>query len=68
MAQSLKEQHPGIVTVTRKWGRWQHHVDYSGFKFNKIKLKKGVKIPYGVNNYGMVLQQLVNGKWIEKEL
>lgn len=31
MAMSLKAQHPDLVTVTRKWDRWQHHVDYSGF-------------------------------------
>lgn len=36
MAQSLKEQHPDLVTITRKWGRWQHHVDYSGF-IQKLK-------------------------------
>lgn len=36
MAESLKEQHPDCVTVTRKWGRWQHHVDYSHFKRNKL--------------------------------
>lgn len=68
MAQSLKEQHPDIVRVTRKWGRYQHHVDYSGFRKNKLILKKGIKINEGVNNYGMVLQQLVDGKWIDKEL
>ena len=56
MAQSLKEQHPDIVKVTRKWGRWQHHVDYSGFERNQLKLKKGVVIPKGFNNYGMVLE------------
>ena len=56
MAESLREQHPDIVKVTRKWGRWQHHVDYSGFERNQLKLKKGVVIPKGFNNYGMVLE------------
>ncbi len=32
MAQSLQEQHPDIVTITEKWGRFQHQVDYSGFR------------------------------------
>jgi len=36
MAESLKAQHPEIVTITRKWGRWQHHVDYKPFR--KLKL------------------------------
>jgi hypothetical protein len=56
MAQSLVEQHPDVARITRKWGRWQHHVDYSRFKNNELRLKPGVVIPEGVNNYGMILQ------------
>lgn len=55
MAQSLQQQHPDVVKITRKWGRWQHQVDYRPFKNNKLLLKPGVTIPQGVNNYGMVL-------------
>ena len=55
MAQSLVGQHPDVTTIKQKWGRWQHVVDYSGFKRNKLKLKDGVEIPKGVNNYGMIL-------------
>jgi len=66
MAQSLVDQHPDIVKVSWKWGRYQHHVDYSGFRKNKLILKEGVEIQEGVNNYGMVLQDLVKGKWINK--
>jgi len=55
MAQSLQRQHPDVVKITRKWGRWQHQVDYRRFKRNKLILKEGVQIPEGVNNYGMVL-------------
>ena len=55
MAQSLQEQHPDIVKVTRKWGRWQHQVNYRPFKKNKLIEKPGVVIPRGVNNYGMKL-------------
>jgi len=39
MAESLREQHPDIVTVTEKWGRPQHHVDYRVFRFNELKPK-----------------------------
>src|SRR5688572_33095704 len=28
MARSLQLQHPDVTKVVRKWGRWQHHVDY----------------------------------------
>jgi hypothetical protein len=44
MAESLAAQHPEIVTVTRKFNRWQHHVDYSGFKRNELILRKDAQI------------------------
>jgi hypothetical protein len=56
MAQSLQEQHPEFVKISQKWGRWQHVVDYSFFKRNKL-IKKNVEIKNGVDNYGMVLQK-----------
>jgi hypothetical protein len=56
MAESLCEQHPDVAKITRKWGRWQHQVDYRPFKKNRPILREGVVIPEGVNNYGMVLQ------------
>ena len=30
-AESLKEQHPDVTKVVKKFGRWHHQVDYSGF-------------------------------------
>jgi hypothetical protein len=58
MARSLAEQHPDVVRVTRKWGRWQHHVDYRPFKRNKLIRKPGLVIPDEPNEYGMKLVQL----------
>jgi TET-Associated Glycosyltransferase len=58
MAESLVEQHPDVAKITRKWGRWQHQVDYRPFKKNRLILKEGVIIPDGVNNYGMELRVL----------
>ena len=55
MAQSLLDQHPDVVHITRKWGRWQHHVDYRPFQRNRLILKKGVTIPKDVDNYGLEL-------------
>lgn len=55
MAQSLQRQHPDVVKIGRRWGRWQHIVDYRPFKNNKLVKREGVIIPQGVNNYGMVL-------------
>ncbi len=51
-AKSLQEQHPDVVKITRKFGRWHHHVNYKPFKYNKL-IKKNIPIPKGVNNYGM---------------
>ena len=55
MAKSLQRQHPDVTKVVRKWNRWQHEVDYRPFKNNRLRLKHGVVIPEGVDNYGMVL-------------
>lgn len=58
MAQSLADQHPDVARVSFKWGRPQHHVDYSKFKKNKLKLKPGLEIPEGINEYGLVLRRV----------
>jgi hypothetical protein len=55
-AASLAAAHPDVVVVTHKWGRIHHHVDYSRFiKGNKLKLKDGIIIPRGVDEYGLKL-------------
>jgi hypothetical protein len=68
MAKSLQQQHPELVKVTRKWGRWQHHIDYKIFRKNKLKKKPDVVIPEGVNNYGMQLEMLKEGEWTKINL
>lgn len=55
MAQSLVRQHPDVASVSRKWGRWQHHVDYRKFKANKLRRRPSVEIREGVDDYGMIL-------------
>lgn len=57
MAQSLQAQHPDVVKIAWKWGRWQHQVDYRPFKKNRPILRPGVVIPDEPNNYGMVLRK-----------
>lgn len=59
MAQSLVDQHPDITKIAWKWGRWQHHVDYRGFRKNVPQLKPGVD-PQGVDDRGMKLFQAKN--------
>ena len=55
MAKSLQDQHPDVVKIQRKWGRWQHKVDYTRFKGNKLIKHDDVAVSEGVNNYGMKL-------------
>lgn len=55
MAQSLQHQHPDVVKITRKWGRWQHQVDYRPFKNNRLIKRDDIEIPQGANEYGMKL-------------
>lgn len=54
MAQSLKRQHPDVVDIKWKWGRWQHSVNYKPFKRNLLVLREGVTVPKDRNEYGMV--------------
>jgi hypothetical protein len=54
-AESLKEQHPDVVEIVKKYGRWHHQVDYRPFKKNKLIMKKNISIKNGIDNYGMVL-------------
>ena len=58
MAEELRKKHPDVTTIVWKWGRWQHQVDYSPFRHNKLILKPDVVVPKGVDNYGMRLKFL----------
>ena len=60
-AKSLQDQHPDVAKVTKKFGRWHHHVNYKPFARNKLIKKEGVIIPKGVNNYGMKLVEYKKG-------
>ncbi|KKN56710.1 hypothetical protein LCGC14_0569390 [marine sediment metagenome] len=55
MAQSLQQQHPDVTEIVWKWDRWQHRVDYTPFKKNRLIKRPGITIPKGINNYGMKL-------------
>ncbi len=58
MAESLRDQHPDIVTITEKWGRAQHQVNYKPFWRNKLKRRSDISPwPSGINEYGMTLQE-----------
>ena len=52
MAESLFKQHPDIVKVVRRFGRWHHLVNYKGFKKN-VLVKTDQTAPEIVWDYGM---------------
>ena len=54
-SEMLAKMHPDVARVVWRYGRWHHYVDYSPFKKNALRYKSNVKIPKGVNNYGMKL-------------
>jgi hypothetical protein len=56
-AKSLADQHPDVVKVVWKFGRWHHQVDYRPFKKNKL-VRKPINLFGGINNYGMVLKEI----------
>lgn len=59
-AEELYMAHPDVVKIVWKFNRWHHEVDYRPFKGNELKLKPGIEISQGVNNYGMVLKKLTD--------
>jgi hypothetical protein len=58
-SQMLARLHPDVATVVWRFNRWHHHVDYSSFKHNRLILRKNLIISEGVNNYGMVLKNIL---------
>jgi hypothetical protein len=51
----LAALHPDVAEVVWRYGRWHHHVDYSPFKDNKLKLVKRKK---NTQTYSMVLEEV----------
>ena len=51
----LVEAHPDVARLVWRYDRWHHHVDYSSFRQNKLKIKKDIHVETEINNYGMKL-------------
>lgn len=64
--EELRAAHPDIVQLTEKWGRWHHHVDYSGFR-QQLRRRPDVVIPDAPNEFGMVLEERIGGVWAESQ-
>jgi hypothetical protein len=54
MAQSLVDQHPDVVRLQKRFGRYQHLVDYRPFKANLLRRKPEFRdLPDGIDEYGL---------------
>ena len=60
MAESLREQHPDVTSVERKWRRWQHQVDYRRFASNQLIMRPDAVIPD--DDYGLTLGAMPEGE------
>lgn len=50
----LKRMHPDVTTLTRRWGRWHHQVNYKPFKSNA--LQKNPDPPVEPSRYDLKLR------------
>ncbi len=63
-SEMLVRLHPDVAKVAWKFERWHHHVDYSRFT-TALRRRPGLQIREGVDNFGMILEQLdpASGSW-----
>jgi hypothetical protein len=54
----LARMHPDVARVAMRWGRVHHVVDYRRFKGNRLRLRPGVELREGIDNFGMELRML----------
>lgn len=57
--ESLIQQHPDVVKMTEKFGRFHHHVNYKPFKNNKMILKENVCYVDENTDYDMKLIKII---------
>jgi hypothetical protein len=62
-SEMLAQMHPDVATVVEKFGRVHHHVDYSRWKTMPLKRREGLPVLSGVDNFGMRLEQKIDGVW-----
>lgn len=65
----LAEAHPDVVKITKKFGRYHHHVNYRPFlKANKLQRVDNYDeiVKPGVDNYGLELKYIGNEKEAKK--
>lgn len=60
-SEMLERMHPDVARVCWRFNRWHHYVDYTPFKYNRLRKRQkphpDITISKGVNEYGMVLKK-----------
>lgn len=64
MAQAIVDLHPDVAKVAWRFNRWQHVVDYSSFKQNKLVRIDENKKYKPIDNYGMRLKNINTGEFL----
>jgi hypothetical protein len=65
-SQMLVDLHPDVAKVSWKFNRWHHNVDYSRFKRTPLRRKQGVSVRDGVDDFGMVYEEMLNHEWVAR--
>jgi hypothetical protein len=63
-SQMIEQLHPDVAKVISRWGRWHHWVDYSLFT-TMPRLRAGVDVTSGPDDFGMEYQELRDGAWVK---
>lgn len=63
-SEMIEHLHPDVARVTWRYGRWHHVVDYNAFNKNTLRVKPGIVIPEGSNEYGLILEHRLGDAWM----
>ncbi len=62
MARSLQRAWPGLVKIGRRFGRYQHTVDWGAFSSLQLRRRSDSHVPSTVDEYGLRLTKIVEPK------
>ena len=65
-SEMLARLHPDVARVAERWNRDHHYVDYSPFQRNRLRLLPSVELPRATDDHGMVIQDLVDDRWVTR--
>lgn len=63
-SQMLVDLHPDVARAVTRFGRDHHFVDYGPFRSNRLRRRPDVEVAPGVDDFGMILEQEIDGTWV----